>query len=94
MIKTIEAPRDIIGYYQMTSLAAATQVVGSGAVVMLQAEAQDLRYDPTGGTPTAGVGILLPAGSTHILNVGNGKISTIKVIETAVGGILNVVTFR
>lgn len=94
MIKTVEAPRDIIGYYQLTSLAAATQVPGNGSVVMLQAEAQDLRYDPTGGTPTSSVGVLLPAGSCHLLNVGHGNVQTIKVIETAVGGILNVVTFR
>lgn len=94
MIKTVEAARDVIGYYQLTTLNAAVQVPGNGAVVMLQAEAQDLRYDPTGGTPTSSVGILLAAGQTHILNVGSGNISTIKVIETAGGGILNVVTFR
>jgi hypothetical protein len=94
MIKTVEAPRDIIGYFQLTSLAAAAQCPGNGSVVMLQAEAQDLRYDPAGGTPTSSVGVLLPAGTTHLLNVGDGNIPNIRIIETAGGGILNVVTFR
>ena len=94
MIKTVETARDVLGYYQMTGIAAATQLPGNGSVVMIQAEAQAVRYDPTGGTPTAGVGVLLSAGETHTLNVGDGNIPTIKVIQVAGGAILNVVTFR
>lgn len=93
-IKTVEEAREVLGYYQLTGMAAATQLPGAGSVVMLQAEAQGVRYDPTGGTPTAGVGVLLSAGETHILNVGDGNVPTIKVIQAAGGAILNVVTFR
>lgn len=93
-IKTVESARDVLGYYQMTGIASATQLPGSGSVVMLQAEAQGVRYDPTGGTPTASVGILLSAGETHTLNVGDGNVPKIKVIQAAPGAILNVVTFR
>lgn len=93
-IKTIEAHRDVLGYYQLTGISSATQLPGSGSVVMIQAEAQAVRYDPAGGTPTASEGILLSAGETHTLNVGEGNISKIKVIQVTPGAILNVVNFR
>lgn len=93
-IQNVEVGREVVSYHQLTSISASTPVPGAGSVVMLQAEAQDIRYDPAGGTPTAAIGILLAAGESHILNVGHGNINKINVIQVVGGAILNVVVFK
>ena len=93
-IKAVQLAREPVGYYQETSLAAAKPCPGVGCLVMIQAEGQNLRYRIDGINPTATVGMLLQSGETHTLNVGHGRISDIKIIETAIGGILNVSSFR
>lgn len=93
-IETIEIGRPVISYHQMTTITSSTPVPGAGSVVMLQAEAQAIRYDPSGGTPTAAIGVLLAAGESHTLNLGRGNINKINVIEVATGAILNVIVFK
>lgn len=93
-IKYLQAARKVVKYTQLTGVSSSTPCPGSGSVVMLQAEAQDVRYDPAGGTPTASVGMLLEAGCTHTLNVGEGNIGNINLIQAAPGAIINIVTFR
>lgn len=95
-IKSVLQAREVTGYHQLASgdITTATSVPGTGSIVMIQAEGQNVRYRVDGVNPTATVGILLAAGECHTLNVGEGNISNIKVIEAAVGGILNVTAFR
>jgi len=89
-------PRVVTGYHQLGagSMASAVPVPGTGAVVMIQAEAQNVRYRADNVNPTATVGMLLAAGECHTLNLGEGKISEIKVIQAVAGAILNVTAFR
>jgi len=93
-LKGIQAARPVSGYYQMTSLGTALPIPGTGAIVMLQAEAQNVRYRADGIDPTATVGMLLRAGECHTLNMGSGSLQDIKVIEVATGGILNITAFK
>lgn len=93
-IQSIEVGREVVSYHQLTSISASTPVPGAGSVVTLQAQAQAVRYDPSGGTPTSTVGVLLAVGETHTLNVGHGNINKINVIEAAGGAILNVIVFK
>ena len=75
-------------------MVAAVPVPGNGHVVMLQAEAQNVRYRADGEDPTPTVGVLLAAGESHTLDLGEGTASTqIRVIQTAGGAILNVTSF-
>lgn len=95
MLKTVIEDRHVTGYHQLASgdMTTATSVPGSGSIVMIQAEGQNVRYRPDGINPTSTVGVLLAAGESHTIHIGSGNISNIKVIEAAVGGILNVVAF-
>jgi hypothetical protein len=74
-------------------MVAAVPVPGNGNVVMIQAEAQNVRYRADGEDPTASVGVLLAAGESHTIDLGEGTASQIKVIQTAGGAILNVTSF-
>ena len=71
----------------------AVPIPGNGAVVMIQAEAQNVRYRADGEDPTAAVGVLLAAGESHTIDLGEGSASQIRVIQTAGGAILNVTSF-
>ena len=93
-IQSIEIARVAVGYYQVTSLSSAVACPGPGSVVMIQAEGDALRYRIDGTNPTSSVGFLLAEGDTHVINMGQGNIQNIKVIETTGSGILNVQTFR
>jgi len=94
-IKATTATRKVNGYHQLAagSMSSAISVPGSGSVVVIQAEAQNVRYRADGEDPTATVGMLLAAGESHTIQIGNGNIRTIRVIESAGGAILNVTTF-
>ena len=95
-IKAIMETREVVGYYQLAAgdMAAAISVPGTGSAVTIQAEAQNVRYRADGEDPTNTVGVLLAAGESHTLMVGNGNIQTIRVIQAAGGAILNVTTFK
>ena len=87
--------RSAIKYHQLAAgtMVAAISVPGNGHVVMLQAEAQNIRYRCDGENPTAAVGVLLAAGESHTIDMGESTSQQIKVIQTAGGAILNVTTF-
>jgi hypothetical protein len=95
-IKQLAESLEVAGYWQMASgdLTTATTLVGHGSVVMIQAEGQNVRYRTDGVNPTATVGMLLEVGAIHVINMPDGSQNDIKVIEAAVGGILNVTWFR
>jgi hypothetical protein len=95
-IKSVDQARVVTGYHQHAAgtIDAVAAVKGTGSVVMIQAESVSLRYRADGVDPSATVGVLLAAGECHTLNVGEGNISNIKVIGTAVNAILNVTAFR
>lgn len=93
-IKALQEAREPTGYHQVTSLGSAVPVPGTGSIVMIQAEAQNLRYRVDGVDPTGTVGMILAAGECHTLNVGDGNIGNIKVIQSVAGGKLNVTAFK
>jgi hypothetical protein len=95
-IKSVDEARVVTGYHQHAAgtIDAVAPVKGSGSVVMIQAEAVNVRYRADGVDPTTTVGVLLAAGECHTLNVGAGNIANIKVIGIAVNAILNVTAFR
>ena len=95
-IKSVDQARVVTGYHQKAAgtIDTAASVPGTGAVVMIQAEAVNVRYRADGVDPTTTVGVLLAAGECHTLNVGEGNISNIKVIGAAANAILNVTAFR
>lgn len=81
------------GYQRITDLSSAvTPAQQTGADVMvIQAEAQTLRYTVDGTTPTATIGFPLPAGTRLTYP---GDLSTIQLIETVSGGIAHVQPYR
>ena len=95
-IKSVEQARVVTGYHQHAAgtIDAAAPVKGTGSGVMIQAEAVNVRYRADGVNPTTTVGMLLAAGECHVLNVGEGNISNIKVIGVAANAILNVTAYR
>ncbi len=95
-IKSVDEPREVTGYHQMAAgtIDTATTCPGVGGLVMIQAEAVNVRYRVDGVNPTTTVGMLLAAGECHILNLKNGGISDIKVIGVSSNAILNVTAFR
>ena len=95
-IKSVDQSRVVTGYHQYAAgeIDTAQPVKGSGSVVKIQAESVNVRYREDGVNPTATVGMLLAAGECHIVNVGEGGISEIKVIGTAANAILNVTAYR
>lgn len=79
------------GYSQITSLSNAVAIgaIPNGAKkVLIQAEAQNVRYRDDGTDPTATVGMLLAAGSTLEYT---GPMSSLKFIEAASGAKLNII---
>ena len=95
MAKVTLKGRTNVKYHQLAagSMVTAIPIPGNGHVVMIQAEAQNVRYRADGEDPTAAVGVLLAAGESHTIDLGEGTASQIKVIQTAGGAILNVTSF-
>lgn len=82
-----------LGYQQITALsAAASLTVPAGArLAICQATVAALRWRDDGTNPTASIGMLL---SVNYEIVYTGDLTTIKFIESAGGGILNVSYYR
>lgn len=93
-IQTIEVNRQVTGYHQITDLSSAIQCPGAGSVVQIMAENQNIRYRLDDVDPTASEGMLLMDGDCHTINIGDGNIPQIRLIEAAAGAILNVHAFR
>lgn len=93
-IRSLELSRECTGYHKMDNISAARSCSGVGSIVMLQAETQSVRYRLDGQDPTATEGFLITAGTVHTINVGDGNIPNIKVIQASSGAILHVHAFR
>ena len=93
-ILTTEVARVVTGFHQVTDLSSAISCPGAGAVLLLQAEAQNIRYRLDGIDPTSTVGHLLLANASVTINMGEAGSTPIKVIEATGGAILNVTSFR
>lgn len=82
---------DSLGYTQVTNLTAA---VGVGTIpagtetVLLQCTGQNVRYRDDGTNPTAAIGMVLVALTLYSFTV--AQISSMKFIETAATGVLNI----
>lgn len=82
------------GYAQVTSVSSA---VGLGTIpngvklVLIQAEAQDVRWRDDGVNPTTSVGMVIPAGQTLVYN---GNPSAFKAVEVTASAKLNVTFYR
>jgi hypothetical protein len=80
-----------LGYQQIKNLAAATGLEPKGALVaLIQAETKDVRWRDDGVAPTAGVGMILAAGSVMEYR---GDMNALRFIETAASATLNVVYY-
>lgn len=84
-----------LGYTQLTSLAGASLLgalvggIPAGTEqVLVQAEAQNVRYRDDGTAPTAAVGMLLVVNTVYTLSV--AQLGVAKVIEAAASAKLNV----
>lgn len=97
---TADLPLVPKGYYQITNLGAAITladalaaidedyvVPADAAAVLLQAEAQAIRWRDDGEDPEGGVGMLLADGADLYYT---GDLSALRVIEEVAGAILNV----
>lgn len=78
------------GYQQLTAITTSTALtVPRGAnVALIQSEAQNVRWRDDGGAPTATVGMLLQPAFEEFWYTGD--LSKLRVIQAAVGAILNV----
>jgi len=79
------------GYHQLTSLASAVDVPGSGRILFLIPETQAVRIRDDGTDPTATIGFLIPVGMCFKYN---GDPSALRVIETAVSATLNILAYN
>jgi hypothetical protein len=78
------------GYVQITSLATSVglgTVPGLTKLVLIQCEAQNVRWRDDGTDPTTTVGMILEVGQTLVYN---GNPQEIEFIEVTAGAILNV----
>lgn len=83
--------RDALGYSQLTGMAAATalsSIPAGTTTVLLQAEAQVVRYRDDGTNPSGTVGMNLIVGVVYEFTI--AQISRMRFIEAAGGAILNV----
>jgi hypothetical protein len=82
------------GCLQITNLSA---VVGLGSIpsgarfVLVQAEAQNVRWRDDGTDPTAAIGMVIEAGQTLVYN---GNLASLEMIEAAASAIVNVCFYR
>ena len=82
-----------LGFQQITDLSTAKALnVPTGATaVLLQADAQSVRWRDDGVDPTASIGMLIPPSSFVLVSfLYEGDLSKIRFIEASSGGILNV----
>jgi hypothetical protein len=93
--QVLQKEREVVGYYQITAgnMDTAVGIPGHGNVVMIQAEAQDVRYRLDGTNPTTAVGMYLADKVVHTINIGRGNEANIKVIGTVANAILNITWF-
>lgn len=87
----MDKAKDALGYTQVTNLVAA---VGLGAIpagaetVLLQAEAQNVRYRDDATDPTAAIGMILVINTIYEFTV--AQLARMKFIEAAASAKLNI----
>lgn len=82
---------DALGYTQLTSLGSAVDLgtIPAGAeTVILQAEAQNVRFRDDGTNPTATVGMILVVNTMYEFTT--AQIARMRVIQAAASAILNI----
>lgn len=91
--KVVDGSLEPAGCSQITDLSSAVGLtIPDGTKLMLiQAEADDLRWRDDGTDPTASVGMLLADGDTLVYN---GNPRALKLIQTTSSGIANVCAYR
>lgn len=85
-----EGPRRPLGYVQMTAIVAGsglTSIPNGTRFVLMQAEAQEIRWRDDGVAPTTTVGMIITVNSILLYT---GVPENMKVTAAAVGAILNV----
>ena len=88
------------GHYQCTSLAAAvslataigTTIPDGSTFATIQAESQNVRWRDDGTNPTAGVGQIIAAGDTLVIQ--GKQLSMIKFIEVTASAKLNIAFYK
>jgi hypothetical protein len=85
-----------LGYLQLTSLSGVTsltaaQVPDGTRAMLVQAEAQDVRYTDDGSTPSATVGMIIPAKSSVWYT--GWRMADVKFIETAASAKVNILFY-
>lgn len=88
-----------LGYFQITSLGTAVSFSGAGVtvpvgsmMVLIEAEAQGIRWRDDGTAPTASVGMPLAAGQEFQYRVAD--FSKIQFIQQTNGGIINLSFYK
>lgn len=93
---TIQGYLEPAGYVQITDISTAGGV-GLGTIpagiklVMIQAEAQNIRWTDDGTAPTSAVGMILVANDILVYS---GPMSAFKMIQAAGGGIANLSFYK
>ena len=84
-VKTIDQTLEPVGDETITGLSVVKTLTtpGDALYVWLQAQDQDVRLRDSGSDPSASEGMLIVAGAAPIFY--SGKLSAVKLIETAVG---------
>jgi len=93
MTLTQEAPRDVVGFFQITDLSSATGIRGNGGqAILMNAQGGAIRYRMDGDDPTGTVGMLLAENAT-LWYVGD--LSKLKFInDDGATATLNATTFK
>ncbi len=96
MLSTVQGYLKPLGYTQLTTVGTAGGVglgtiPANSRIVLIQAEAQNIRWTDDGSAPTASVGMILVANSTLIYS---GPMSSVKLIQVAGGGIVNLTFYQ
>lgn len=80
------------GYEQLTTLNVAAQltVPDGTSMVLLQAEAQDIRWRADGVDPTSSVGMLLTAGRDMVYPASKTALEALRFIQVTPGAKINV----
>lgn len=88
------AQLEAVGYQQITNLSSVVTLVppGYARAVLLQAEGENIRWRDDGENPTSTVGMILSSADTFLFY--NGPFNSLRLIEAAVGAILNITYYR
>jgi hypothetical protein len=91
----LDKAKDALGYSQITNLTAAVTLSGAGITIprgaetlLLQAEAQIVRYRDDGTAPTAAIGMQLIVGTMYEFTI--SEIANMQFIQATASATLNI----